>query len=286
MLAWQLPMRAAAYPIDTAERISMDALVQGIRLVVGLSMVAAGSAIVAPAGLSLFHALGHQAAPISAGPMPLESGRAPDVRTWPSIAESPLPAAPVTGGERLQYIPPPVPPQPLPPLPTALTAAGPDLAAGYRPTLQSPPPPLLDGQSPPPLAVGWTSRQPEPWAVRGMPMPPAPPTVADQARIYIVRDGDDLAGIATRFYGHPSGATAIWQANRGLLRDPGILPIGAALVLPPRAVVASLAQPADHAVIVPVTAGPSTLPTAGGPPSHPASWLTGGGATSPDRRSP
>lgn len=282
MLAWQLPTRAAAFPIDPTERISMDALVQGIRLVVGLSMVAAGSAIVAPAGLSLVHVLGQQTVPASAASAPpYDSGWTPDARAWPPIAEAPMPAAPVVGGERLEYVPPPLPPQPLPPLPTALTAAGPDLAAGYRPTLQSPPPPLLDGQSPPPLAVGWTPRQSEAWAVHGMPQ--SPPPVADQARIYIVRDGDDLSSIATRFYGHPSAAIAIWQANRGLLRDPGILPIGAALVLPPRSVVASLAQPVDHAVIEPMTAGPPTLPTAGGPLSHPASWLTGGGA---DRRSP
>jgi phage tail protein X len=47
-----------------------------------------------------------------------------------------------------------------------------------------------------------------------------------------VRDGDDLTAIAIRFYGTPAAAAAIWQANRGTLRDPGLLPIGVELLLP------------------------------------------------------
>jgi phage tail protein X len=178
----------------------------------------------------------------------------------------------MAGCQRLEYVPPPVPPQPLPPPPIDLAVAGPDLAAGYRPTLQSPPPPLLDGQSPPPLAVGWTARQPEPWT--GAAGLPTPPPVVDQPGIYIVRDGDDLTGIATRFYGHPAAAAAIWQANRGLLRDPGILPIGAALVLPPRAAVAALGRPTDQALIEPAIAGQQAGSAQGNAVSRPASWLT------------
>jgi len=51
--------------------------------------------------------------------------------------------------------------------------------------------------------------------------------------VYSVRDGDDLNGIATRIYGHPSAAAAIWAANRDRLENPEMLPIGFQLRMPP-----------------------------------------------------
>jgi nucleoid-associated protein YgaU len=59
---------------------------------------------------------------------------------------------------------------------------------------------------------------------------------------YVVRDGDDLTGIALKVYGHAGAATAIWTANRDRLTDPQVLPIGLALRLPP-----SWMLPAAHA---------------------------------------
>lgn len=144
---------------------------------------------------------------------------------------------------RLEYVPPPAPPEPLPP--SAFAGAAPDLGAAYRSALQSPPPPLLDGQSPPPLAVGWTGRDP---AIRAA---AAPVVAAEPSSVYVVRDGDDLTGLATRFYGNPAAAAAIWQANRGLLRDPHVLPIGMTLVLPHPSQVVALIRPGDQATIEP-----------------------------------
>ena len=56
---------------------------------------------------------------------------------------------------------------------------------------------------------------------------------AAAAAEYVIRDGDDLTGIALRVYGHAGAATAIWTANRDRLADPSVLPIGLTLRLPP-----------------------------------------------------
>ena len=48
-----------------------------------------------------------------------------------------------------------------------------------------------------------------------------------------IRDGDTLESISRRFYGHPKGAAAIFQANRAVLARPDVLPIGARLTIPP-----------------------------------------------------
>jgi phage tail protein X len=61
--------------------------------------------------------------------------------------------------------------------------------------------------------------------------------VRPPASVYRVRDGDDLTGIANRFYGTPAAAGPIWNANRGRLADPEVLPIGVEIVLPPLAAV-------------------------------------------------
>jgi len=51
--------------------------------------------------------------------------------------------------------------------------------------------------------------------------------------VYRVQDGDDLTAIATRLYGHPRGATVLWQANADRLESPDLLPIGMPLKVPP-----------------------------------------------------
>jgi phage tail protein X len=124
---------------------------------------------------------------------------------------------------------PSAPPTPMPPWPTEFASAQPPLGPAYRSTLASPPPPLLDVQRPPPAAG-------RPMASHGMPPPARSVTVPSTYRI---RDGDDLPGIAARFYGHPAAASAVWAANRDLIADPGLLPIGAILRLPPPWVVDS-----------------------------------------------
>lgn len=178
---------------------------------------------------------------------------------------------------RLEYVPPPAPPEPLPPSAPAFAGVAADLGAAYRSALQSPPPPLLDGQSPPPLAVGWTGRDP---AIRAA---SAPVGAAAPSGVYVVRDGDDLTGLATRFYGNPAAAAALWQANRGLLRDPHLLPIGMTLVLPHPNQVAALMRPSDQAAIEPgAERPPAPRPVA----ASFSPWLGTGPVSGPGRPSP
>jgi nucleoid-associated protein YgaU len=137
------------------------------------------------------------------------------------------------------------PPQPMPAVPSELTQVAPPLESAYRSALDLPPPPLLDAHSPPPLVGGSTWKQ-TPTSVttasfqtppRGeqanAPFPGEPPPPPPQATVYAVSDGDDLTSIATRFYGHPSAARLVYEANRDRLPSPDLLPIGVVLVLPP-----------------------------------------------------
>lgn len=156
------------------------------------------------------------------------------------------------------YQPPP-PPDLLPALPADLSLAPPSFDATYRSTLDVPPPPLLDVAAPAPLAVSTTApERPAPLAgpmggsgaihtvsatvaPGGAVASPSqavfsvPVGVASSAppSTYTIRDGDDLTSIASRLYGHPGAAEAIWSANRDRLTDPAVLPIGLALRVPP-----------------------------------------------------
>ena len=68
---------------------------------------------------------------------------------------------------------------------------------------------------------------------RNMMLPIAAPT--DQtARTHTVVDGDTLPALAERYLGSSARAAEIYQANRDVLSNPGLLPIGAELKLPPR----------------------------------------------------
>jgi len=259
--------------------VIVGSLLKSLRLVVGLGMIAAGSALAAPAALeaAAWWQAWQAAQNRAAEPEPawmrggLEEETPPG---WqPQAGPASVPPPPAFAPAALEHVPPPPPPEPLPAVPRQLRAAGPGLPAHYRSTVETPPPPLLDGQAAPPLAVGWTTRQP--------PARPAPAVGPEPARIYIIRDGDDLTAIATRFYGHPAAAAAIWQANRGLLRDPGVLPIGAALVLPPPAVALG---GEDGLAVEPALSTHHLEPPAG--PTRAASWLFGAGVSGAGRSTP
>lgn len=213
----------------------MASLGGAIRFVVGASMVAAGVALVSPLGTVVArrwaekHRPGAQpsAAPAAIPSMPGQfavpvapvAAAAPWGQQMAAGQPAPLP--------RSDYAPPPAPAQ-LPPAPAALAAPSPALGGTYRSTLEMPPPPLLDGEGPPPMAVAW--------AVPQSPQAPVAPQMMPAALVpatYTVKDGDDLTAIAARFYGHPSAAAAVWSVNRETVPDPDLLPIGAELKLPP-----------------------------------------------------
>ena len=168
-----------------------------------------------------------------------------DLATPQGAVSLPLPAdelqAPSAG-----YSPPP-PPNVLPASPADLSLAPPAFNSTYRSTLDVPPPPLLDVAAPAPLAVSTPARDgvttlagglmPGAGVIRTVSaeIPSAPAFTAPSAApsTYTIRDGDDLTSIATRLYGHPGAAEAIWLANRDRLTDPAVLPIGLSLRIPP-----------------------------------------------------
>jgi len=185
---------------------------------------------------------------------------APDGAAPQEAVGLPLPGddlhAPAAG-----YQPPP-PPDVLPASPTDLTLAPPAFNSTYRSTLDVPPPPLLDVSAPAPLALSTPGRDGQAMLAVGQmsgggvirtvsaeiyPVPldpslsPGPgsvpvamtPAASAAPSQYTIRDGDDLTSIATRLYGHPGAAEAIWSANRDRLADPAVLPIGLSLRIPP-----------------------------------------------------
>jgi len=278
MLSRRLDSQRVVRGLAAREECIVGSLLKSLRLVVGLGLIAAGSALAAPAAVeaAAWWQAWQTARMNAPEPEPAwmrgeQGGMRPGWQQQPEPA-----AAPPAGGAVLAplgHVPPPPPPEPLPAVPRQLAAATPGLPAHYRSTVETPPPPLLDGQAAPPLAVGWATRQP--------PARPAPAVGPESARIYIIRDGDDLTAIATRFYGHPAAAAAIWQANRGLLRDPAVLPIGAALVLPPPAVAMG---GGDGTAVEPALSAHHSEPQAR--PTQAASWLSGAGVSGAGRSTP
>jgi nucleoid-associated protein YgaU len=273
----------------------MFRLAATIRLVLGLAMVAGGATLAAPLAHRLILAvqkppvvevpmLPEAAAPAAATPPAMAEALAGPVWDAPPASDPAVPGIPETGfadgpqpvgppalALQMDYQPPP-PPAPLPPTPGEFTAPGPGMNGAYRSALAVPPPPLLDTTRPPPLAVSWSANDRPQAAVGATHVTPAAVPAT-----YRVRDGDDLAGIATRFYGHPGAAAAVWAANRDVVADPGLLPINAELRLPPPWTV-RIAGAGGDAAIEPGTGhtAPNPLasrPAASAPAEVPPAWL-------------
>jgi nucleoid-associated protein YgaU len=62
-----------------------------------------------------------------------------------------------------------------------------------------------------------------------------PPPPRPQSRPYRLRDGDTLERLAERFLGDRGRAREIYEANRGQLTRPDLLPVGTTIMIPPRA---------------------------------------------------
>ncbi len=85
-------------------------------------------------------------------------------------------------------------------------------------------------------------------------MLPAASLADNTAHLHTVVDGDTLATLAERYLGSSARAEEIYQANRDVLRDPKLLPIGVELKLPPR-----VGRPAPAATPSSKTAPPRAL---------------------------
>lgn len=89
--------------------------------------------------------------------------------------------------------------------------------------------------SPPPLSEEYprSSRAADSRWGRSMDtMLPLPPPAEQRPRTHKIVDGDTLASLAERYLGSASRAGEIFQANRDVLMDPQLLPIGAELKIP------------------------------------------------------
>jgi nucleoid-associated protein YgaU len=64
------------------------------------------------------------------------------------------------------------------------------------------------------------------------PFEPPPASAAAEAGNYTVRRGNSLWWIARRTYGHGTRFTAIYSANRELIRDPDLIYPGQVLKMP------------------------------------------------------
>ena len=103
--------------------------------------------------------------------------------------------------------------------------APPGLYGAYRTTVEMPPPPLLDGPHTAALHRSQLTKEKNIGPRRRI-----PDAIPER---YRVQDGDDLTGIATRLYGHPQAASALWQGNADRLSNPEVLPIGFEMIVPP-----------------------------------------------------
>ena len=226
----------------------MSSLVRTIRFVVGLSLLTAGVIAAGPYVTRLVAAHQRSAPPAPppatpawvseaaqgappvgfepAGDTAAQEARMAAVGHGLAAEETSMPAsAPFV--PRSDYRP-PAPPAALPPVVADFTRSAPPLEPVYRSTVDVPPPPLLDVDTPPPLAAAWSAGGAATAQTRTS---QAHPDAGMST--YTVRDGDDLTGIAVRLYGHAGGAQAIWSVNRDRLSSPDVLPIGLELRIPP-----------------------------------------------------
>jgi nucleoid-associated protein YgaU len=207
----------------------MSNVLQVIRFALGLTMVAAGGLLAAP-----FVSAVMDSARESAG----SQSQIGPPRQTAALQSAGVFAVPGTSGHALsghtnkplhRELPQPPeamsmsPPKLLPPVQQA--GPPPGLHSAYRSTVQMPPPPLLDPAAPSPARLNH-GLKPLPTAVSRPDDVPVPD-------VYRVQDGDDLTAIATRLYGHPRGASVLWQANADRLESPDLLPIGMPLKVPP-----------------------------------------------------
>ncbi|MCC6126461.1 MAG: LysM peptidoglycan-binding domain-containing protein [Pirellulales bacterium] len=106
-----------------------------------------------------------------------------------------------------------------------------DASPARRPTVLAP----LDN---PPAVPALSAKYPGDGAANstgwGLPVAPSQKDAPSgmSPRLHRIADGDTLAALAKRYLGSPALAMEIFKANREVLSDPDLLPIGADLKIP------------------------------------------------------
>jgi nucleoid-associated protein YgaU len=109
-----------------------------------------------------------------------------------------------------------------------------DPRVGEAPVVQRPVTvvkPLTNAQSPPPLGAKYPENDPPASSRWGGSIDMLMPA-KETARSHRIVDGDTLAALAQRYLGSPSRAGELFEANRDVLSDPELLPIGTELKIP------------------------------------------------------
>ena len=218
----------------------MTSLVQIFRFLFGLGMVVAGGFVAAPFISSVLSSAAHDAATQNGPQQTNPAGRDKTSQSIPNFFAVPVKnpegtrvirqiADPSASGlsqledSSLPSQPHSVAPERMPR--RTLGNAPPGLYGAYRTTVEMPPPPLLDGPHTAALHRSQLTKE------RNIgPRRRIPDAIPER---YRVQDGDDLTGIATRLYGHPQAASALWQVNADRLSNPEVLPIGFEMIVPP-----------------------------------------------------
>lgn len=160
--------------------------------------------------------------------------------------------------------------------PPATTEPGPTTAGSQDPQT-SPldlhhPPPRLDDEIPGDGAVGAHRLSPEIFQDLAQ-QPVEGDRELTQPIRYKIVDGDTLRSIAKRYLGDEERFMEIFEANRDVLRSPGVLPIGTELVIPvggpPMPAVAAQRVEAAPVSVGQVVSHPMTPPSPVGPEAAP-----------------
>jgi hypothetical protein len=97
--------------------------------------------------------------------------------------------------------------------------------------------PVRSAESPPPLPTSYpgdNSSATAHWGTSVRFVQPGGNVVGAPRQTHRIADGDTLRGLAERYLGSADRHAEIYEANRELLSNPDILPIGAKLKIPPR----------------------------------------------------
>jgi nucleoid-associated protein YgaU len=177
---------------------------------------------------------------IGAPPPSRNESAAPGASFAPRVKlrdEAPRPVSVEPRAPSIVYAPPVLPQNVNPPLAHESRSASTDwrtsglTPASYAQDAADDPAINTSYYAPAEITAGPSAVAPPPWPVRDA-LDRDEPT-ADR-RTHIVVDGDSLERLAGRYLDDPTRAAEIYDANRELLADPNLLPIGVELVIPNR----------------------------------------------------